>query len=45
MTTCADKDKQNSIAYDINGNEKTWRMHGMVMFVSMNVVNYSALQP
>ena len=50
-TTCVDKDKQTSSVYDIKGKEKTSstpkskKRHGMVMFISMNVVNNSELQP
>ena len=50
MTTCTDKDKQNSSTYDIKGkkrfraNMKKNERHRMIMFVYMNAVNYYELQ-
>ena len=49
-TTCEGKDKQNSIVYDIKGEEKTPRTlkkkkrHGIVMFIYMNAVKYYAIK-
>ena len=48
---CGDKDKQTLSLYDIKGEENTLSTfeqkenHGVVMFISMNVVNNYVLRP